>query len=370
MKAEPKSRAKPKSRWGLVGMILLALGLGRCGWSLYMHRGDVGRARAEVLRRGGSPAGLARNSWRLDEVNFAGKPITDADLAELAPLFAAANGPVTLDLSRTQVTDAGLAHCKLFASQLYTVRLEGLTIEGSGLAALARLGSDAGEDDPEPTLSLAHTSVDDDGLRFLAPMTRLAELNLAGTKVKGAGLRYLRGLRRLHDVNLEGAPVDDEGTAGLEGWSGLAQLNLAKTQVGDAGLARLRTLSGLQGLNLQGTRITDAGVGILVSWPKVTGISLADTALSDAAILRFKAPGTLVSLNLDGTGVTDDTLRQMAGWRKLYLLALERTRVTDAGLAYLLDLPDLERLYLTGANFTPQAIAGLKAKRPKMLIDY
>lgn len=342
------------------------------GWLSFRQRTDVRRAREGVARLGGKAEAAGDEPFLLASVDLSGKPVTDADLVLLAPLLAAARGPATLNLSRTRITDAGLKQLAVL-DRTWMLQLDGDAINGSGLVHLARLGTESGDTAADVTLSLAQTPIGDDALRFLRPIVRLAELDLSGTNVTGGGLAQLHGMRLLHKLTLDGSPVDDAGLAGLDGWNTLAELNLANTRITDAGVARLITkLEGLSALYLKGTKITDASIPALAGWRKGTSLSLAGTRVSSAAIVRLKASDTLLALDLDGvTGVDDETLREMDGWRKLHTLSLQRTAVTDAGVAHLgVGLPSLERLYLTGTRVTAQAIAALKEKRPKMLIDY
>jgi len=122
-------RSGPDWRWRSM------IGLG------YWQRTILDRAifcRRQSRRK--KPKRMAMNSRGLGVVNLSGSPVTDSDLAHLAPLFQAAQGPSSLDLSRTRITDAGLAHLRSL-DRTTTLNLSGTTIDGSGLAHLALLGT-------------------------------------------------------------------------------------------------------------------------------------------------------------------------------------------------------------------------------------
>jgi hypothetical protein len=89
-----------------------------------------------------------------------------------------------LELSGTQVRDAGLAHLK-------------------GLTNLR-------------VLSLTETQVSDGGLAHLKGLTNLERLMLADTKVSDAGLVHLKGLKNLEKLYLFGSKVTDAGVADLK----------------------------------------------------------------------------------------------------------------------------------------------------------
>jgi Leucine-rich repeat (LRR) protein len=132
----------------------------------------------EVVRDVRRPEDLPRGGYSLYAVHLAGRPLTDADLARLAPRI-----PWHVDLAETAVGDAGLAHLR-------------------GSVWLA-------------TLDLSRTKVTDAGLEHVATLVNLGELSLAGTAVTDTGLAHLRGLVRLRELDLTGTRVTEAGAAAL-----------------------------------------------------------------------------------------------------------------------------------------------------------
>ena len=159
-------------------------------------------------------AEVIRRQLKLDE----GDPIPSSRLAEVK----------SLNLSGTQVTDAGLAHLK-------------------GLAGLQ-------------WLSLRGTQVTDAGLAHLKGLAGLQKLSLSDTQVTDAGLAHLKGLAGLQELDLNETRVTDAGLAHLKRLAGLPALYLGGTQVTDAGLAHLKGLGGLRWLSLSRAPVTDAGL--------------------------------------------------------------------------------------------------------------
>ena len=133
-----------------------------------------------------------------------------------------------LDLSHTQVTDAGLE------------RLKGLT--------------------QLRWLSLANTHVTDAGLRHLMGLTHLEQLYLSDTQVTDGGLQHLKGLTQLYLLWLDDTHVTDAGLEHLKELIQLLNVRFDNTQVTDAGLKSLKGLNQLQSLSLHGTHVTDEGV--------------------------------------------------------------------------------------------------------------
>jgi hypothetical protein len=111
-------------------------------------------------------------------IDLSGTKIKDADLVQVKWI----RGLTELNLSETQVTDAGLAHLK-------------------GL--------------PLSYLALARSEVGDTGLAYLQGMRTLGTLDLSGTRVTDAGLAYLKGLHRLHILLLSDTRITDSGLAHL-----------------------------------------------------------------------------------------------------------------------------------------------------------
>ncbi len=342
--------------------VLLAIMAAIGGWVFLGHRARGEAARA-VLALGGKAVDSTSEGMFLGPVSLAGRPVGDAELARLGPLFEAAKGPLRLDLSRTQVTDAGLAALAPL-TYLAGLQLDGTRVAGPGLAALARMGTETHEEFGTPVeLSLVGTGVGDEAMGHVAAIGGLTDLDLSGTRVTGRGLVALRRLRYLKHVELNGCAIGD-GDLGALG--GVYFLGLARTRVTAAGLGAVRHV---RTLDLAGTAIDDAGMAVFAGFAELTGLSLAGTGVGDAGLMTLRRQERLVSLNLDGTGVNDESVRELAGWQSLRSLSLEQTAVTDKGLGYLAGLPNLDRLLLRGAKFTEAGVAALQKLRPNLLID-
>jgi Planctomycete cytochrome C/Leucine rich repeat len=80
-------------------------------------------------------------------------------------------------------------------------------------------------------LDLSRTSVSDDGLAVLKGMTQLKRLNLRGTSVTDAALEHIKGLASLQSLNLVGTKVTDAALPLLKGLKNLKTVYLADTQV-------------------------------------------------------------------------------------------------------------------------------------------
>ena len=108
----------------------------------------------------------------------------DADDAKIGSISAVADHVAQLDLSKTSVTDAGLAQV-------------------GGLKRLVRL-------------DLNQTKISDAGLASLKDLSNLRYLNLYGTEVSDAGLAHLAGLKSLESIYLWQSKVTEPGVKKLQ----------------------------------------------------------------------------------------------------------------------------------------------------------
>ncbi|MGO8690590.1 MAG: leucine-rich repeat domain-containing protein [Thermoguttaceae bacterium] len=85
-------------------------------------------------------------------------------------------------------------------------------------------------------LDVSATEVGDAGLEHVKGLSQLQELDVYGTNVTGAGLQHLRGLIRLETLRLYDTKVSDGGLKYLQGLTQLRTLDLRDSRVTDAGL--------------------------------------------------------------------------------------------------------------------------------------
>lgn len=375
-KPSPDDAAELESPGTTLGVkIILGIGgilLGFCLLSgvlsvVQQHHAARG-AQVVIDELGGKVKHFADSSYSFGKISFAGKPLTDADLARLGAALQGCGGPRELDLSRTQVTDAGLEALR-GVDRICVLRLDDTAVAGPGLRHL-RLGNTSYDEDWEVLLSLVRTPTTDAGLSNVLHIPKLQVLDLTGTKVTGPGLRQLHTLKQLHSLRLTDCAVDDDGLTVLDGWTTLYTLDLGGTRITDAGLKRIARLKQLQALSLAHTGITDQGLANLAGLNGLTSLALDDTTIGDGALPVVKSVLRLQALSLNGTRVTDTGLQELASWDKLSSLYLERTSITDAGLVHLQRVPSLQRVLLRNAHTTEAGRKTLKQAKPSVLIDW
>ncbi|MCB1230896.1 MAG: hypothetical protein KDN19_11545 [Verrucomicrobiae bacterium] len=136
----------------------------------------------EVTAAGGRVMPLATDSPLLS-VDFR-LVREEADDAKIATIGAISDHVAQLDLSKTSVTDAGLAP----------------------VGELSRLVK----------LNLSETGITDAGLTSLKGLDHLTYLNLYGTNVGDAGLKQLANLKQLENIYLWQSKATDQGVKALQ----------------------------------------------------------------------------------------------------------------------------------------------------------
>jgi internalin A len=251
-----------------------------------------------------------RGHRQLRTVNLRGTDVTDTSVAYLAGL----PGLTSLDISFTQITDVGLEHLASL-SQIEQLNLGGNKISGVGLHVLKLLPKlkklsfygiqrrnagwcwapvvtdleldtialvggleelniglgvglgtprpkDLGPADGEAECRIAGgTRITDLGVRKLAQLEKLRQLDLSGAAITVNGVKTLASfpeLRRLSLWNVAG--VDDSAAPYLETLGALTSLDLSNTAIGDTTLARLAKLSNLRRLYVSETNVTPEGL--------------------------------------------------------------------------------------------------------------
>jgi hypothetical protein len=268
MATETESGHKPETRrlkyWTLTLLLLLAAGI--LSWGVltvrrtWLHHATVSRISAKVQEWGGA---VRKTRFAIDrhgeseeglEVCLARTSVSDDTELEQLKELNVLRARLSLDLSHTRVSDAGVARLKGLGG-LMSLNLSNTGITDSGLEHICGLGP--------WVLDLSHTKITDAGLAHLNGMN-LASLNLSDTKVNGSGLQLLKGETKWMDTHI-------------------MSLDLSYTQFTDAGLQHLEFL-GIAHLTLKGDRITDAGLIHLKALPTLLEVDLRETQVTDTGV--------------------------------------------------------------------------------------
>lgn len=325
-----------------------------------------------LLQLGGADG---RAPQQVDRLRLSCTAVTDADLAGLAEFTSLRE----LDLGHTKLTDEGLAHLSRPAiaaalSGLGTLDLSsGKQYSAAGLRHVATLPRLA-------ELQLPNADIDDAGLRALSPLA-LRQLNLVHCRrLTDAGWDALN-VSELETLSMFGVDAPDAllsrlGAAGklrvLEcksvssaGLRALCQghalgrldIGVARALSEDAGvgLAALATLPALQRLGLNGLRCGAWPAG----FPALTELTLLGGELSAEAAAGLARLPALGELGLFGERLAPEALRHLATLRALRRLSLWCDDLTDAQVLDLAGSP-LQHLSVHKAPITSAAFARIR----------
>ncbi len=160
-----------------------------------------------------------------------------ARLVFFAALFALAGcrrstAPPSESQSATEATLAEQA-AAVRAGDRDVIRLDHTLVRDPDLAPLD------GMHDRLRRINLSHTEITDAGLARIAACKKLVQLRLSSPRVTDAGMADIGGLTDLRFLHLLDMPITDAGLDQLHGLKNLESLYLDQTQVSDAGLERL-----------------------------------------------------------------------------------------------------------------------------------
>ncbi|MCC6929297.1 MAG: hypothetical protein IT359_09935 [Gemmatimonadaceae bacterium] len=210
------------------------------------------------------------------------------------------------------------------------------TFVGNGMATDAML-SDLARFRHLTNLQLGGSAgVSDDGVRALAALPGLRQLDLSGTSVTDDGLQLLASLPSLETLSLAWTRVTDAGLGGLRGCQLLVDVNLSGTHTGDGALRALAGKPRLSQLHV-GHDVTDDGIRVLHELPCFTTWQGGDVT---SGFLRPSVPPNHLSLPRTVTARGIAALRGLDGLYALGVAAGDVPR-DGASLRPLLDLPRL-----------------------------
>lgn len=298
---------------------------------------------------------------------------------------------VDVDLRTTDVGDEILEHL-LGLPRLRALRLAETKITSEGLKTVGQIKT-------LKALDLRMCEIDGDSLSHLTGLSELVELRFSGkeriTDIEDPGMAHIAKLIKLRSLSLDGLWVSEDGIKTLAPLKDLQQLQLGKTLVGNevipvlenfpklkslrlskngqldaTGLAQLSAIKNLEELDLsECTAFFDDALESVGKLTKLKKLNLWRAQIGDAGIAALAPLTNLESLNVDNTRLTDESMPTFSGMTKLTFLHLGSTGITDAGLIHLEPLVNMEKLIVTRTEVTKEGVAALSPKLPKAKIQ-
>lgn len=302
-----------------------------------------------------------RRATRMELLELSETGITDETLAVLASLPKLRQ----LSLNKTDVTDAG-ASAMLREMRRPLERLEA-NDTGVGDDSLREL---ALRHSRLVSLSLSSTRVTDAGLADLSKLENLKSLALQRTDVTDAGIRRLQNCRRLDTLSLCETRVTDAGLADL--LPELVELKLLHLAAVPAGEKTYKALQGHRRLrSILVGNIEETAVDALTGIPTLASVASRGDALSPLVVQKlFQRMGNVFFIH--GSKVDDDLMlaaTQSDGSYRIESLALTGPGVSDRSIPALLKLKNLRRLTLRNTAVTDDGAAALRTGLPEIQFE-
>lgn len=344
------------------------------GASIVAGRFDPGRL-AEVAQRPDDLGSLARVFQDMAEQIYLRERKLSRKISEEAAIhlleelggqleFHEREGETYLygvDLRNCKLTDDALHRLKTGLAGVRTLNLSMTEITDAGLETLHDLKL-------LESLTLSFLKITDAGLRHVDTLSSLTHVDLSVTAITGAGLESLRSLAHLRSLDLSATRITDASLASLRELAALEQLDLHMTGIGDVGLAHLTGLLRLRHLDIFATAVTDAGMRHLAPLTQLRILNVGGTSVTDAGLEPLQKLEKLSKLQLNDLPITDDGLKSLSRLEGLNHVSLANTSITDAGLPCLRPLRILEVLDLGGTAVTSQGITELRKDLPRTRI--
>lgn len=209
-------------------------------------------------------------------------------------------------------------------------------------------------------VSLYETSVDDDGLAFLAQLPKLRRLSIAPIcryektgfgppqwsypfvparndrpRITGRGLQPFAGVSTLEAVELLDARLTSGDLALLKSWPKLSAVSLPNVIDAEA-VRHLAACPRLNQLTLGYREVSAAELEQLAAWPGLRRLTLIHAQLSDAALAAFAKLQSVEELRLEDCGLNDERLSHLRLAERTKSLLLERNEIDGPGLPHLI----------------------------------
>jgi len=237
-------------------------------------------------------------SWPIGNLDLRGCPVSNTGLSYLSGLSSLKALRLSGGNSSASVDDDGMTSVALLTN-LKVLSLDKLWISEVGVEKLLPLRNLS-------ELYLADTTIGDDAVAMFLELPALRKLRLARNQISNEGLKHLAGMTELVELDLsEISQLSDDGLQHLSGLTNLSKLNLWRVPVSDAGVLYLKPLTSLEWLNLDNTRLSDDGLPALADMKQLTFLHLGSTLVSDAGLKHLNGLTGLKDLKVTRTAVTE-----------------------------------------------------------------
>jgi hypothetical protein len=251
------------------------------------------------------------------------------------------------------------------AGQIVAVNLRASWVSDGDLLELARM--------PKlQRLDLSRTRISDKGLAYLKTAPALREVNLAyAERIGDPAHAVIKEWKHLTKLSLRGTIVADETAAAAASLPLLETLDLADSIVGDPGVEALASAPKLRQLSLGNIRTSEVGYQSLRQLTGLTHLDLGGgkqrgfNTLSERSIQAIASLRQLRVLRIGHLRFPAKNFALFAALTNVEELGLEYCpEIKDEALPVLAEWKSLRRVDLTGTKVTAEGVAKLRTQRP------
>jgi hypothetical protein len=251
------------------------------------------------------------------------------------------------------------------AGQVVAVNLRASWVSDGDLLELARM--------PKlQRLDLSRTRISDKGLAYLKTAPALREVNLAyAERIGDPAHAVIKEWKHLTKLSLRGTVVADETAAAAASLPLLETLDLADSIVGDPGVEALASAPKLRQLSLGNIRTSEVGYQSLRQLTGLTHLDLGGgkqrgfNTLSERSIQAIASLRQLRVLRIGHLRFPTKNFALFAALTNVEELGLEYCpEIKDEALPVLAEWKSLRHVDLTGTKVTAEGVAKLRAQRP------
>jgi len=214
-----------------------------------------------------------------------------------------------------------------------------------------------------------------DGSQHMSDLSRLDPnclfgINLKRMEITDDDLKYVARLTGLEHLELEGTDISSKGIFNIEPLKKLRFLGADKTLIKGDAMKSIGKHTMLVNLVIGHNSLDDECYKDLVGLRNVTNLQVDNTHLSDKGLDYIIKMPSLEVIKLSGNNRIGDNSMAKFQNSKVKALNVQSTGVGPRSLPYFLKMPRLKHLKLEGRNFTPAQQKDAKEKLSRVTIQF
>lgn len=163
--------------------------------------------------------------------------------------------------------------------------------------------------------------------------TSLIKVTMAGEKIGDAELAKLAGLPEIRELNLRDSSITNEGLKTIAQLKSLRQLELRGTKISD--VSPLAALPELEALSASFSEVRETNFESLQQFPKLRSFGAAGLKITDSGVAVLAKLSNLKALTINGAILSENGLQPLQGMKGLKVLSIKDCQCNPADVAAL-----------------------------------